>query len=281
MRVGASLAVVALGASYLSPLVVERCRIAMIDRESRSENGSKGLAISLEGLVGRGEAATLEEAQQLLSSRGRSTALQNMVDSGRAANTDEAAKLLGADGLSAALNNMVERGEAATLEDAQQLLSSKARAASLQNIIDRGEAATLDEAARVLGSSGLAVALQNMVDRGEAANLQEAKTKQAKRSLSVAAANQPLGHTGLSMRAGVARALKSGKRVRFPGVYWRSDTCKWRLSFTYKRKKISLGSFDSEEEAARAHDECVGANGLSRPLHFPLDGELSSTAYVS
>jgi hypothetical protein len=64
-------------------------------------------------------------------------------------------------------------------------------------------------------------------------------------------------------------------------VYWRADSRNWRLQFTHKGKKVSLGSFATEEEAALAHDEYVRENGLPRPLHFACEGEVSSSGYVS
>ena len=68
-------------------------------------------------------------------------------------------------------------------------------------------------------------------------------------------------------------------RQAYPGVRWRKDTQTWRVQFAHKGKRISLGSYQTEEAAARVHDDYVRANGLPRPLHFPREGELSSGSY--
>ena len=52
--------------------------------------GRQGLAVALQNIIDRGEAATLEEAHTVLSRRGHAAGLQNLVESGRAANLDDA-----------------------------------------------------------------------------------------------------------------------------------------------------------------------------------------------
>ena len=44
---------------------------------------------------------------------------------------------------------------------------------------------------------------------------------------------------------------------------------------------MNLGSYLAEEEAARVHDDYVRRNKLSRPLHFPTEGEPSSSIYLA
>ena len=166
----------------------------------------------------------------------------------------------GRKGYAVSIQNMVDRGEAATLEEAGQLLAGQGRAAQLQSMVDRGEAATLEEAGQLTGKRLRDISLQNMVDRGEAATLEEASTSS-------------------SMNGGVAHALAAGKYTRFPGVVWRKDSKKWRVQFCYKGSKVSLGSYGTEEEAARVHDAYVRKHGLPRPLHFPEEGERSSAVY--
>ena len=163
-------------------------------------------------------------------------------------------------GYAAALEKLVESGEAATMEEAAQVLGKQGHAAALQKMVDRGEAATLEEAQQVLSKRGRTATLQKIVDRGEAATLEAAQV-------------------GLSMHAGVSSAIKAGKYTRFPGVRWRKDSEKWRVQFSVNGKKVSLGSYQDEIEAARVHDEYVRANQLSRPRHFPGSSEASSSTF--
>merc|ERR1740129_2022477 len=119
-----------------------------------------------------------------------------------------------------------------------------------------------------------------MVDRGEAATTEEAIGVLMKLARGARAANHPLGATGCAMESGVASALGGGKYTRYPGGIWRADSQKWRVRFLYEGKGYTLGSYESEEEAARAHDDFVRANGLNRPLHFPArPGEVSSGVF--
>ena len=173
----------------------------------------------------------------------------------------------------------MDRGEAATLEEAQQILSARGYASTLQTLVESGEAATLEEAAKVLSARGRSAALQNLVDKGEAATLEEAQQMWSASGHAASVAKEPLGATGFSMHAGVSSAIKMGRYSRFPGVQWRKDSQKWRVHFSHKGKKVSLGSYASEEEAARVHDEYVRTNKLSRPLHFPRSSEASSSVF--
>ena len=52
---------------------------------------ARARAASLQSMIDRGEAATMEAAQQLLSKQGNLAALQNMIDRGEAATLEEAA----------------------------------------------------------------------------------------------------------------------------------------------------------------------------------------------
>ena len=91
--------------------------------------------------VDSGEAATLEEAQRVLSSKGHAASLQK-----EAATLEEASQVLGSQGRAAALQNMVDRGEAATLEAAPLAVSRARRADCLR--VKRGESRLFREAPR-------------------------------------------------------------------------------------------------------------------------------------
>ena len=225
----------------------------------------RGHAAGLQSIIDRGEATTLEEAQAVLSMRGRAVSLQNIIDRGEAATLEEAAQVWSRQGRTALLQNIIDRGDATTFEEAAQVLSLQARAASLQKIIDRGEASNMEEAAKVLSSQANTAALQNMIDRGEATTLEEAQQIRSSRNRAAAAAKDPLGTVGVSMNGGVAAAIAAGKYTKYPGVRWRKDTKKWRVQFSVRGKKVSLGSYLTEEEAAKVHDDYVRKNGLTRP----------------
>ena len=263
------------------PLIPRRASgsLSLDDKLLAKEKGRIGYDISLQNLVDRGEAATLEDAKQILSSRGHVARLQNMVDRGDAADLEEAATVVAQEMRATALQNMVDRGEAATLKEAAKMTGQRRRAAALQSMVDRGEAATLKEAQTVLSARGYAASLERLIESGEAVTLEEARKMQAASGRAASAAKDPLGVTGLTMHGGVAAAIKTGKYTRFPGVRWRKDSRKWRVQFSVKGKKASLGSYASEEEAAHVHDEFVRTNDLSRPLHFPQSGEASSNVF--
>mmetsp|Transcript_7392 Transcript_7392/g.22272 ORF Transcript_7392/g.22272 Transcript_7392/m.22272 type:complete len:272 (-) Transcript_7392:375-1190(-) len=108
----------ALGAALLFA-APRRSVVTLQQRRDPRADGQLGLAAALQNLVERGEAATLDEAQTVLSQRGHAASLQKLVDSGEAATLDEASKLAGQRARAASLQKLVDSGEAATLEEAQ------------------------------------------------------------------------------------------------------------------------------------------------------------------
>ena len=113
----------ALSASTLPTIPPRACgSLKLDDKMSRREIGRIGHATSLQNLVQRGEAATLEEAQKVLSGRGHAASLQRLVESGEAATLKEAQKAFSSRGRDAMLQKMVDSGEAATLKEAQELV---------------------------------------------------------------------------------------------------------------------------------------------------------------
>ena len=91
-----------------------------------------------------------------------------------------------------------------------------------------------------------------------------------------AVAKHPRGEAGYAMGAGLASARAAGKYTRYPGVRLRKDNNKWRVQFASGGRRLSIGQYDTEDEAARAHDDYVREHGLDRPLHFPRAGEWGS-----
>ena len=175
---------------------------------------------------------------------------------------------------SAAAIDLVNSQAAEALDGAkiprEQKEAIKARYAEA---ISAAEAASSEASKALLSAKGAAESKEAQ------AALEAAQRVLSAKGHSAAVANDPLGATGFSMNAGIAAALACGKYTRYPGVRWRPDSKKWRVQFSVKGKKVSLGSHATEEEAARVHDDYVRANGLSRPLHFPQEGEASSDVY--
>jgi hypothetical protein len=61
---------------------------------------------------------------------------------------------------------------------------------------------------------------------------------------------------------------------KYRGVSWDKSSNKWKASITYDGKQHHLGSFEDEEEAARAHDSAARTQqGEKAQLNFPVEGE--------
>ena len=63
------------------------------------------------------------------------------------------------------------------------------------------------------------------------------------------------------------------RRHNTMGYSKRGKPAKSNTYFFHRGTRYSVGSFATEEAAARAHDEYVLRHGLDRELHFPSTGE--------
>jgi hypothetical protein len=62
---------------------------------------------------------------------------------------------------------------------------------------------------------------------------------------------------------------KTKKLKKYHGVFYASDRKKWRVKIGINYKTLQFGSFDSEEEAARAYDSKIKELNMNRNLNFP------------
>lgn len=63
---------------------------------------------------------------------------------------------------------------------------------------------------------------------------------------------------------------KSGSTSAFLGVSWDRRTRRWRAGIKAFGKSISIGQFDSEQDAAKAYDaEAIKHHGVFARLNFP------------
>ena len=54
------------------------------------------------------------------------------------------------------------------------------------------------------------------------------------------------------------RKKRSGaKQSKYKGIYWRKKNRKWQALITFERKRINLGYFRDEIEAAKAYDRAA------------------------
>jgi hypothetical protein len=73
------------------------------------------------------------------------------------------------------------------------------------------------------------------------------------------------------------RRARVGGSSRFKGVCWHRKQQCWSAYITVDRRRISLGSFQLEEEAARAYDQASRAGfGEFARVNFPEPGEASA-----
>jgi len=70
------------------------------------------------------------------------------------------------------------------------------------------------------------------------------------------------------------RRKRKNATSQYVGVFFRKDSSKWVSKIMIGRKRIQLGRYDSEIEAARAYDEGARKyHGEFARLNFPLPGE--------
>jgi hypothetical protein len=57
---------------------------------------------------------------------------------------------------------------------------------------------------------------------------------------------------------------RNGWSSRFKGVYWHAKSARWRARVLVAGKRVSLGAYPSEDEAASAVDSALRAKGAQR-----------------
>jgi hypothetical protein len=69
------------------------------------------------------------------------------------------------------------------------------------------------------------------------------------------------------------KGVDNGKRATYRGVSWNKSNSKWRAKIRHTGKTHYLGTFDDEQEAARAYDRAArGHHGDKTTLNFPAEG---------
>jgi len=67
------------------------------------------------------------------------------------------------------------------------------------------------------------------------------------------------------------RRKRSGaKQSKYKGIYWRKKNRKWQVQITFEKKRIHVGYFRSEIDAAKAYDRAARKyHGEFASLNFP------------
>ncbi len=74
--------------------------------------------------------------------------------------------------------------------------------------------------------------------------------------------------------------MKAGRATPFIGVF-HGGNGRWRAAISHDGKRIYLGYFDTQEDAARAYDKkCKELRGAFAALNFPIYGTASGTETI-
>ena len=64
------------------------------------------------------------------------------------------------------------------------------------------------------------------------------------------------------------------KESQYVGLHWKQIQEKWEVKVTENKKKVSIGYFEDEIEAAKAYDKrTLAARGKDAKLNFPKKGQ--------
>jgi hypothetical protein len=86
----------------------------------------------------------------------------------------------------------------------------------------------------------------------------------------------------LNFAAEGEQGMSVGVTSEYRGVSWGKRDSKWRAEICHTGKKHSLGTFDDDEEAARAYDKAARAlHGGKAMLNFPAEGEQDMSVGVT
>ena len=91
-----------------------------------------------------------------------------------------------------------------------------------------------------------------------------------------------INHDGMDNRSGNLRAASYSQNLchrkkrpgtthsKYKGIYWKKKNRKWQACITFERKRIYLGYFENEIDAAKAYDRAaMKYHGEFASLNFP------------